>query len=276
MTATDELLARYLQHLRRRQLSDATVSAYSYQLRSYSRAADPFTATAEDIEAWLDSCRLGSWSRRYYISSVTGLHRWMSAHGLRIDDPTVRVAHPKTHRRLPRPIPTGDLARAMAPADARMRLWLCLAAYGGLRCCEIAGLRAEDLTLDSDPPVITLRVTKGKKPRVVPISDAVSSALKAYGPPPRGWLFWTEDGTPMEPREVSKEINTYLAAQGIEATAHQLRHFFGTELYRSTRDLRLVGDLMGHADISTTAGYVALVPDEAAVAAVRALGRVNT
>lgn len=55
----------------------------------------------------------------------------------------------------------------------------------------------------------------------------------------------------------------------IEATMHQTRHWFGTQLYIATRDLRLVQEMMGHASPSTTAGYAAFASDtaDAAVAA---------
>ncbi len=62
-----------------------------------------------------------------------------------------------------------------------------------------------------------------------------------------------------------------MADHGIPATAHQLRHWFATEVYRRTSDLRLVQELLGHSDISTTALYVKLSPSPASVHAVLAL-----
>jgi site-specific recombinase XerD len=66
-------------------------------------------------------------------------------------------------------------------------------------------------------------------------------------------------------------LNVYLRNIGIPARAHQFRHWFGTEVYRQTLDLRLVGALLGHADLKTTAGYVALVPSPDSVAIMRSL-----
>lgn len=49
----------------------------------------------------------------------------------------------------------------------------------------------------------------------------------------------------------------FLASLGIDATAHHLRHWFGTKTYEACRDLRVVQELMGHASPVTTAGYAA-------------------
>lgn len=72
------------------------------------------------------------------------------------------------------------------------------------------------------------------------------------------------------PSRVSQLSNAHLHGCGIRETLHQLRHRFGTLTYQATRDLRLVQELMGHADPASTAGYAAHCPS-AGVAAVEAL-----
>jgi integrase/recombinase XerD len=264
---------RYLARLRQRGLSDNTRQTYAPVIKAYLRAVDPLTVDAEGIEAWLDSKRLNAKSRRCYIAALVSFHRWLCDTDQRADDPTLRVVRPRVPKSLPRPIAASDLRGAMASAEPRMRLWLCLAAYGGLRCCEIAGLRVDDVDLESEPPMLHLVNTKGAKHRALPVADETLRAMKAYSPPASGWLFCPELDLPLRSRAlvVSKAINRYLRSLKIRATAHQLRHYFGTELFRSTRNLRLVQDFMGHSDISTTAGYVALVPDQVAIDAVRAM-----
>ncbi len=101
---------------------------------------------------------------------------------------------PKLPRHLPRPIGTDDLNRALLAADPRMRAWLTLAAYAGLRCVEIAGLRAEDVHLDREPPVLHLVKTKGAKERIVPLGPLVSAALRGYGLPLSGPVFTRDRG----------------------------------------------------------------------------------
>jgi len=70
--------------------------------------------------------------------------------------------------------------------------------------------------------------------------------------------------------EVSLAISAYLRRLGVPASAHQLRHWFGTSIYGSTHDLRLTQELMGHQSPVTTAGYTAWSPD-VGVTAVTAL-----
>ncbi len=64
-------------------------------------------------------------------------------------------------------------------------------------------------------------------------------------------------GGPFAPGDVSRVVNTYLHAMGIPATAHQLRHWFGTKTYAACNDIRVVQELMGHAHTVTTNMYVA-------------------
>jgi integrase/recombinase XerC len=269
----------YMSHLRRRQLAPSSITAYRDILRAYTLAVAVETATTETIERWLDSRRLAARARLTYVSCISGFHQWLSETGRTDTDPGPHLVRPKLPNRLPRPATTKDLARAIECAPTRLRAWICLAAYQGLRCCEIAALRRENLRLDDDPPVIHLTVTKGSKDRVIPLSDETLEALRAYGIPSRGWLFPAHNALdrPVQTlghigrNRVSHLLSLYLRNLGIPATAHQFRHWFGTEVYRQTLDLRLVGALLGHADLKTTAGYVALVPSPDAVAIVRAL-----
>lgn len=272
----NDLLTDYMQHLRRRNLASRTLVAYGQILRPFVASVDPMTATTDDIERWLDGRDLGPRARVTYAGCLKGLFAWMVDHGIRAEDPSVRVVRPRLPQRLPRPISTAQLEEAIRCApDARMRLWLCLAAYAGLRVHEIAGLRLADI--DTEHGQIRLRVAKGDKPRVIPLADAVCDAFARYPKPSPGPLFPARVGGykpsqyPITARSVSIAISEHLHDLGIDATAHQLRHFFGTELYRRTRDIRLVGDLMGHVDPKTTAGYVKLVPSRSAVDAVRTI-----
>jgi len=246
-------------------------------LKGYVASHDPERVTTAAIEGWLDDRHLGARSRYTYIGAIAGFHKWALENGHTTNDPSIGVVRPKLPRRYPRPARTADLVEAIEHASLRMRAWLCLAAYSGLRCKEIAGLRVDDVFLDQKPPVFHLRETKGDKDRVVPIAEEVLRALEAYAMPVAGFVFpaLTPQGRPtkraLRPHQVSDEINKYLHGRGIAATAHQLRHWFGTELYRRTRDLKLVAELMGHAKVETTSLYVALVPTEEAVEAVRSL-----
>ena len=271
------LIGEYLQALRRRNLSPTSLTQYREILTPYVRSVDPLDAATEDIELWLDRLTVGPRARCAYASCIAGFHRWLLDAGRVSVDAGARLSRPKLPRTLPRPIASHDLAKALEHATLRMRAWLSLAAFQGLRCKEIAGLRVEDLALDSDPPMLNLVITKGSKARSLPLADEVLEAMAAYGTPRAGPVFPSLGPTgertsqPMSPRHVSQTINGYLRGLDIAATAHQLRHWFGTSVYGATRDIQLTAALMGHSSLNTTQGYVALVPDAAAIAAVRAL-----
>jgi integrase len=62
---------------------------------------------------------------------------------------------------------------------------------------------------------------------------------------------------------VSRQISGFFRALDMEWTAHNLRHWFGTEVYAACRDLRVTQEMMGHANPTTTAGYTAWSPEVA-------------
>jgi integrase len=185
-----------------------------------------------------------------------------------VDDPTSRITRRKVGVLLPRPIATNDLASALDAAPAPIRCMLLLAAYEGI---EIARLVREDMHDQMTPPIVIAR-GKGGRLRPIPLHSTVWEALRALPLPSAGPVFHREDipwlvrpgwhrrrgRAPLAAWQVSRVGSDYLHHQGIEATMHRLRHWFGTQTYRkSSHDLLLVKDLLGHARINTTEGYAA-------------------
>lgn len=214
------------------------------------------SATREDIEVFLDSCRLGARSRYTYISQIAAFYDWAVDYGHIEANPAADLPRPRLPQLLPRPLAEDDYRHAIKAAGPRMRAWLTLGAYMGLRCKEIAGLRAEDLLLERDPALLVVSQGKGGRERILPLNAEVLSALRCHGIPPRGYLFTIKD-RPLKPATVSVYISKYLRGLGIRGSAHQLRHLFGTKLYAMTKDIALVQNMMGHCDSRTTSVYVA-------------------
>jgi integrase len=267
----------HLDHCRLRNLRPGTIYQRGRALVRLRRALDGpelLDVDHEVMAGWYSALDLTPEARATELSHVRTFYRWALLEGLIESDPTLRLVRPRIPRRIPRPIGDDDLARALEGAPERVRPWLFLAAYSGLRACEIAGLRRRDVLDDADPPVIVVTDGKGGKQRVVPLAARVLAELRVSGLPPSGWLFSRADGKPgpLKPWSISGHANRSLRELGIPATLHQLRHHFGTSLYRSTHDLRLTQEVMGHASPVTTAGYAAWSPTEAAVA-VEALAR---
>lgn len=268
------LLGEYRAHQERSGFTAKTISGTSRLLRYFAVALEPkdvLDADKGDIEAWLDGRHLSPKSRYTYISTIASFYDWAVDEELLAQSPTRRIRRPRTGRALPRPAGDGDLERALAAATPRMRAWLMLGAYQGLRCREISLLQVDDLMLTRRPPLLVVSHGKGGRERVLPLNPQVEAALRTYGLPRSGYIF-TSDGTrPLVAESVSNTICRYLRDLGIDATAHQLRHWFGSTVYQRTRDLRMTQELMGHAFPSTTAIYAAW-DTEAAGDVVRSLG----
>ena len=269
-------IGAFVRAQRRRGLSPATIAKRRCILNAFEtwRGEDRpiISADRHVLEAWLDDCHLCPRSRYSYVSNLSAFYQWAIDEDLAEVDPTARIRRPRYGRSVPRPIGDDDLLWAIRCAGPRMLAWICLAAYEGLRCKEIAGVMVEDILLADDPPLLIVSAAKYDRQRVVPLNPHTEAALRAFGIPRAGALFPGRTAlSPMAASSVSKLFNAFLHEHSVTSTAHQLRHWFGTKVYRATRDLRLTQELMGHANPSSTAVYTEVSPGEDGVAVVRAL-----
>jgi len=265
-----QTVAEFCRWLSARNLSTTTIRTYQRTLirvSNYLDSPDWYQITRDDIERWLDTTRAGDASRYHYLSHLAQFFKWGCDEGMWSEDPTRRIPRPKLDETLPHFIPPADLRRAIHHAEPKMAAWITLGALAGLRCKEIAGLRAQDLRWELDPPMLIVSSPKGRRQRSVAIHHELQDALHRYGLPRRGFVF-CRDGTnePITPNMVSWQGGKYLREQGIDGSMHSLRHSFGTALYRQTRDIRLVQEQLGHRHPNTTAVYTHLAPSEGAEA----------
>lgn len=249
----------------RRGLSQRTVGARSAVIEALAvwLGRRPETATTEEIQAWLDTCRIGRQSRYTYIAHLHAFFAFCLRAKLVRRDPTVDIERPKVPKGVPRPITPEDFADVVQQAPSRMRAWLLLGAFEGMRRQEIAGLERADILETLEEPALIVSRGKGSRERVVPLNPLVWDALVAFGLPRRGPVFRGPDGQALRPETIGQEVATFLRAHGVDATCHQLRHTFGTEVYQASRDIRLVQELLGHASVTTTAIYTKFAPASA-------------
>jgi integrase/recombinase XerC len=232
-------------------------------------------ATADDLLTWRVSLSLAGPSVRCSVSHVRNFYTWLAEQGYRPDNPAARLPVPRRERYLPRPVGEDDLMRALETAPERIRPWLALAGWCGLRAREIALLRRDAVLDQALPPMLLVQAesAKGNRERLVPLPPLVLAELRKAGMPASGWMFRRHDGQPgpNAPWTVSHLAARHLRASGADATLHQLRHRYASQAYKASgRDLRLVQELLGHQDPATTAGYTQY-DQSAAVAAVAAL-----
>ena len=238
------MIDAYVRSMRRRGLATNTIDKRARNLTLFAQEVGLDT-NRDAIEDWLDSRGLSSKSRALWLSTLHCFYTWAIFEGLMTEDPTARIKAPRTRRRLPRPVTDAELKSVLKGTNPRLRAMLLLASLAGLRCCEIAALAREDILPDG-----LLRVLgKGNKERVLPLHPDISAALEALPMPSQGSLFGTTAGA------VSKALGDHMHGVGVAGGAHRLRHHFATAVYRSSLDIRLTQELLGHASVATTSIY---------------------
>lgn len=192
--------------------------------------------------------------------------------------PGRRLRRPRVPRLLPHPISEGDLAMAVELAEpTRIRPWLLLGAFAGLRACEMSGLHSSSMIWDGAPGFIRVEEGKGGNGGVVEISDALADYLAGCELPTSGWLFPRRDGLDghVQPWLVSQLANRFLHGIGLPATLHATRHRFGTELMKSSGgNIRVAQEGLRHESIRSTQMYTFVARREVAVA-INALPRLG-
>ena len=225
-------------------------------------------ATYRDVEAWIAARALTPGSTRNLLVNLRALYRWAMREGYTGHDPTMLADRPAVPARLPRPAAERDIAALVARSDTQLSALVALMACAGLRCIEASRLDWRDV----DVPAATVIVNgKGQRERLIDLSpDVVRSvaALRLATPGrPIGAVFVGPTGRRMSPARVSQRINRAFRALGSSTTAHQLRHRCATmALQQPGVDLLAVRDLLGHASVSTTQIYTAVIPGRTAAA----------
>ncbi len=218
-------------------------------LRSMPNAG---TATREDVEAWW-AARTGHApaGRANDLANLRSFYRWCRRWEYRDpnDYPTSRLDAPKIPKGLPRPISRADLAHLLDVLVPDLRRAVCLGAYGGLRVSEVASQDWADVDLEMH----RIRVRgKGEKTRLVGLGPFLLDSLL----PDTGGNVVT-GGKPYSASVLQRKVNRAIAAAGVDATFHQLRHRFGTMALAGSGNLLAVSRAMGHASPATTAIYAA-------------------
>lgn len=243
-----------------------TIDLRTYHVRRVMREidVDPWSLTTEDLVTYLGAQVWAPETRRSYRASLRAFYLWAQATGRRVDNPAALIPLVPIPRGVPRPTPDQIYRDALIVATPRVRLMVQLAAVCGLRRGEISRLRREDV----QPDLIGYQLSvlgKGGHRRNVPLTDDLARTILGL---PSGWLFPSSAsaGGHLTAPHVGKLVSRVLPEGW---TCHTLRHRCATVAYASTRDLRAIQELLGHAKPETTARYTQ-VPNDAIRAAVTA------
>ncbi len=195
--------------------------------------------------------------------------RFLVGRGRLTADPSEFLTLPRIERYLPDTLNERDVERLLAsvgdtdPLVLRNRAIFELLYASGLRISELCNARLENIDLDEG----WIRVTgKGNKTRIVPVGSKAREALARYLASERpslvraksgGEIFLSNRGRKLTRERVWQIIREYAKIAGIDNAVypHLLRHSFATHLLSNGADLRVIQEMLGHADIATTEIY---------------------
>ena len=281
-----------------------TLEAYRRDLVAYaaglkSLATTPLLASTGDLRAYLSSLEAAGFkptSSARRLSAIRQFHRFLVAENARADDPALILEGPRQGLRLPKILSVSDVDRLLAVAKegleietrplgerfraARMNALLELLYATGLRVSELVSLSRH--ALRGRDPLIAIK-GKGGRERLVVVSEPARAAVDLYrtvlksrapGAADGPWLFPSDsDSGHLTRQAFARDLKGVAAAAGIathRVSPHVLRHAFASHLLQNGADLRIVQELLGHADISTTQIYTHVL-DERMKAMVRDL-----
>lgn len=169
------------------------------------------------------------------------------------------LQRPRREHRLPQVLSKEEIKLILeAPRNIKHRSMLSLIYSCGLRRGELLGLKPNDI--DSRRGIINIRLAKGKKDRIVPLSPKILDMLREYYKAyrPTTWLFEGQyPGERYDERSLQLVLKQALTRAGIRkpATLHWLRHSYATHLLEAGTDIRIIQELLGHKSSKTTEIY---------------------
>jgi integrase/recombinase XerC len=272
-------IARYLEHLaKERRLSPHTGSNYARDINALadflerSSVIDWKRVDSQHVRVFAarsHAAGLNPRSVQRRLSAARGFFNYLTRESVVASNPAVDIRAPKAARRLPGTLDVDQICQLLdIPGNdalaVRDRAIMELFYSSGLRLAELVGLSITDIDLADR----TVRVLgKGSKTRVVPVGRKACDAIRAWlreraalANVDETALFVGRNGTRLKARAVQLRIAMWARRKGLPSRVypHLFRHSFATHLLESSKDLRGVQELLGHADISTTQVYTHL------------------
>ena len=192
------------------------------------------------------------------ISTMSSFYRFLYSQGVITANPMTGIERPKIKDQELRYLKHSQVLRLIASIeDNRDRLIVRTIYATGVRVSELCGINIEDIDFEDE----TIKVRgKGGKIRIVFVDhETLEDISRFIGNRIEGPLFLGQQGHHISPRSVQHIFKKY-APQGI--TPHKIRHSYASELYRRSKNLRVVQENLGHTSIKTTEIYLHTDLDE--------------
>lgn len=231
---------------------------------------------AEHLSAWLAKLEKDGISPRSAgrkLSAVRSMAKHLVTTGSREDDFSEIISRPKLRRALPESLSVEEVSKILetpmppTPQGLRDRAMLELMYSSGLRASELCSIEIQAINFSDG--VLRIR-GKGAKERVVPVGRTALTAIRHYlsddgrprlaKPKTGSALFISSWGKAISRKTLWALLQEQVRRAGIEKKIHphQLRHAFATHLLANGADLRVIQEMLGHADIGTTQIYTAV------------------
>ena len=267
----NENLENYRNYLKyERAYSDNTVGAYMNDLNKYEEflKKDILESDTEDLERYLKYIKnLESTTVAHQITSIKSYFNYNIKREIVSVNPADKVSRPKLTKHLPEYLTEEEVGKLLdvevkSPYDYRNKTILELLYSSGIRISELVNIKTPNY--DSEECLIRI-MGKGSKERIVPLGDYAVNIMNDYMNNYRplinkkhtDYVFVNNRGDKISRQFIFKVIKKEALKKGIkkDISPHTLRHTFATHLLKNGADLRIIQELLGHENISTTQIY---------------------
>lgn len=263
-----QTIGEYLEYLElEKGLSPNTIEAYKCDLSQFSSGIEDINSvdrmTVNSFVRMLRERRLAPTSVMRKIASLRGFFKWAASTGVIEKNPASTLEQPRVPQRLPKVVSVKEiedmLHSNLSPLEHVMMelLYSC-----GLRVSELVNLKINDIDLASK---YVRCFGKGSKERIIPIGETAKNIVKEYLPEREllikkynlatKKLLILDNGRFVNRQDVYNFIHARGKMIYKNISPHTLRHSFATHLLENGADLRIVQELLGHSDVSTTQLY---------------------
>ena len=263
-----QIIAQYLEYLElEKGLSQNTIDAYRRDLSDFAKDNDDIALIDRiKINSHIRSLRakkLAPTSIIRKVASLRGFFKWASSSGIINKNPASTLEQPKTPQRLPKVISIKEIEEMIHNNLTPLEHVIMELLYScGLRVSELVNLKITDIDLSSK---YVRCFGKGSKERLIPMGEKAKNVIKEYLPQRdllvKKYNLNTRRLLILETGRfiTRQDIYTFIHNQGKlihkNISPHTLRHSFATHLLENGADLRVVQELLGHSDVSTTQLY---------------------
>ena len=263
-----QIIAQYLEYLElEKGLSPNTIDAYRRDLSEFSKGIDDIQKidrmTINTFVRKLREENLAASSVIRKIASLRGFFKWASSVGIITKNPASTLEQPKMPQRLPKVVSIKEIEEMLHNNLNPLEHVIMELLYScGLRVSELVNLKFNDIDLNSK---YVRCFGKGSKERIIPMGETAKNIIKEYLPERdlliKKYNLNTKNLLIMpNGRQITRQdVYTFIHAQGKlihkNISPHTLRHSFATHLLENGADLRVVQELLGHSDVSTTQLY---------------------